>query len=146
MKHLKGYNEESSYSDDDKSLDMENIQDLQDVFIALQDLGIENLNIKNIPNLRSKSYQQKYDITWNYDMNFYFDNYKREGIYLSKGDLDESMQNLDEYRQKVNSFNKIQSETVEVLERVITMGYNVLHYFMDVEKGEPLTFELSIEK
>lgn len=146
MKHLTRYNEQSSYSDDDKSLDMENIQDLQDVFIALQDLGIENLNIKNIPNLRSKRYQQKYDITWTYDMNFYFDNYKQDGIYLSKGDLDESMQNLDEYRQKINGFNKIQSETVEVLERVITMGYNVLNYFMGVEKGEPLTFELSIEK
>jgi hypothetical protein len=133
MKHLKKINEWKDESD--KLLDVDNIRDLEDVFLPLKDMGCENFEI-----IVDEHISESYNVKWSYPINLNIGSYPQKV----------TSELIKKHKEKVSLFSRFQEETHGVLETLLNMGYEVAYYSVDTgvdTRANPMfEFEIRISK
>jgi hypothetical protein len=114
MKHLRKINEWKN--SEDKKLDVDNIKEIEDVFLTLKDMECEDFEI-SVDSHIAQSYTTKWTFPINLSIGSYPDKVTSESIKAHK--------------DKLIIFNKTQEETHEILETLIEMGYEIAYYMVE---------------
>lgn len=118
MKYLSRINELKSDSDN-------NIQELNDVFVDIKDFDIKDFRISNNRN--------QYNIIWNYSTK-----YLRPQYHLNSD-------RIKIIKFAFNKFTEHNNEVYEILERLISMKYDIIVY--DCYSYDYMkTYEIIVEK
>lgn len=133
MKHLKKIYEWKN--DSDRELDADNIKELEDAFLPLKDMECQNFEI-----IVNDFISESYDIKWQLPINLNI------GSYPEKV----TPESIKAHKEKVKLFSRFQEETHEVLETLLTMGYEIAYYSVDSgvdTRANPLfEFKIHINK
>lgn len=127
MKHLKRINENTDHS-----------EEIKDLFYPIMDMGCDNLRVgtshnllnrfRKTPGFRSCTPIAIYEITWDFAIDFGITKYS----------------DLDHYKKKMSIFNDICVETYDVIERLVSMGFELEYYNIDHNRLNKVRFNLDI--
>ena len=116
MKHLKQIREWKNSND--YKLDEDNVNDINDIFLPIIDMGCEEFEI-----IVDKYISQSYNVKWVFPISFSI------GGYPDKV----TTESIRKHKERLIKFNTLQEETHDILERLLTMGYDIAYY--SVEQG-----------
>lgn len=97
-------------------------EEIKDLFYPIMDMGCDNLRVGTSHNLGT------YEITWDFAIDFGITKYS----------------DLDHYKKKMSIFNDICVETYDVIERLVSMGFELEYYNIDHNRLNKVRFNLDI--
>lgn len=137
MKYLKLFEAGDKKATDNPLITSEDLQTIQDIFLDLNDLEIEKLNI-----IEDTHCPDCCNIEFSYRWRFTFQNRNGESV-------DIQLNKISECRKRVDEFSDIMNEVLNAIERFVSLNYDIIfftHWDIFIDDEEKRHFMIRVQK